>query len=535
MDELSWTGLVTLESRIDRAIVGALRVQDLSGFEIWRWLGSEVGTAGLFTEPNLYPTLYRLEAEGLLQSDWHEGEQTRRKYRLTARALELAEERNWPALAFRGDPTAAGAADRAGRRPASPDPEAGAWVMPPRKVTATTQLPAPSADRDWNRPPTTAEPMAGEGEADRPAWAVLGAFADDLGARLDLPRTERNRVRQEIADHLHDSARALEHDGYDSETAATEATNRLGKTPDLALLVELAQQSPERLKRGVRRGAIELLAEMALWLALSTAALVLAPGVTDIVTGLSRLAGVHVVVLRSAEWATNQVAAMLVVGAFAAGRMSLGRLTRISRHSDASLRRPWAFGGAAALLVVALLLPGYQDALTVATLLAVPVAFVAGTYRPQHVNEGAYSVRGVAATVLLVAAVTLLPCGRMFVYDPNATPGTPLAEGAAPVELTIYEFPVGTFSYSTGAGTVDVEVWPASTEGPFIVVDRSATGPTLAAAHVVDFSKLPPFRQWWIVAVLTAPDGQRTALGVVIQTGASPRPSSALGWLISKL
>jgi len=42
-------GLVTFDVRIDTAIVGALRGQDLSGFEIWRWLGAEHGAPGKLT------------------------------------------------------------------------------------------------------------------------------------------------------------------------------------------------------------------------------------------------------------------------------------------------------------------------------------------------------------------------------------------------------------------------------------------------------------------------------------------------------
>ena len=49
MDELGWDGRVTFESGIDDAIVGALRGQDLSGFEIWRWLGAEHGAPGKLT------------------------------------------------------------------------------------------------------------------------------------------------------------------------------------------------------------------------------------------------------------------------------------------------------------------------------------------------------------------------------------------------------------------------------------------------------------------------------------------------------
>jgi hypothetical protein len=232
----------------------------------------------------------------------------------------------------------------------------------------------------------------------------------------------------------------------------------------------------------------------------------------------------------------------------------MGQLARISRHRDATLRRPWAVGGAAGVLTLVLLLPGYQDGLTVATLLVAPVAFVAGTLRPRHANESVYSRRGAAAGILLVAIVTLLPCGRMFAYDPNATPGTPLARGGGTVELTVFETDSGSFEYgvpsSTGTGVITVELWPASTEGPFIVVDPSATAATISVkpgipnsdttvapsgAQSVDFTKLPSYRQWWVVAVDTTPSGQRTALDVVVQTGASPTLSNALSWLVSKL
>ncbi len=74
----------------------------------------------------------------------------------------------------------------------------------------------------------------------------------------------------------------------------------------------------------------------------------------------------------------------MCVGAFAAGRLSMGHLARISRHSDASIRRPWAIGGAAAVLTLALVMPGYPDGLVVLTMLAVPLAFVAGTFRARH-------------------------------------------------------------------------------------------------------------------------------------------------------
>jgi DNA-binding PadR family transcriptional regulator len=538
MDELRWDGLVTFESRIDDAIVGALQGQDLSGFEIWRWLGSKEGASGPLTEALLYPTLYHLEAEGLLQSAWHEGEWTKRKYRLTATASGQTS---------RGDQRVP-AAPPADRRAVSPDPEAGAWFMPPREqppvaspAAATASAATPRTDGHANGQPPAAAESSARRRPDAPGWAALAAYADELGARLDLPRAEQNRVRHEIADHLRDSAHSLERQGHDPEAAATEALRLLGPSAALANAIEQAQQTPSRFKRGIRRGVLEIVGEMAFWLALSIVPFALAPGLLDIVTGLGRVAGLHLVVLRTAEWTTSQAALMVCAGAFAAGRISLGRLARISRHNEATFRKRWALGGAAVLLAIVLVAPGYQDGLTVVTLLAVPVAFVAGSLRPQQFRESAYSVRGVAAAALVVVVVTFLPAVRLFDFDPNGTPGTPLAQGGATVILSVDSHPDGTFTYGlpeqTGTGSVTVELWQASTDWPFIVVDRSATAAvrSVQPGSGVDLAALPPYRQWWVVAVSTAPDGTRTALAVAIQTGTASKPGTVLGWLISRL
>ena len=525
--------LTASHTRIDPAIVDALRGRDLSGFEIWRWLGSDQGTIGLLTEADLYPTLYRLEAAGLLRSDWREGERTRRIYKLRA-AAQQADERSRPTLlhASTHDRTDSVTASRT----ASPDPETGSWYFPPGPDPVAA--PEPSQKQG---PPVAQAPLstfAGAAEsADAGPNAAINRYADKLGAALDLPRIECDRVRQEIADHLTDSVRLLEQEGMDEATAVPEAARRLGDLPALAARIARSQQSRERRDRAIERALIELVGEMVLWLAASVAAFVVGPGLADVATSLCRAAGLHVVVLTSAPWATNQMAAMMCIGAFAAGRLSLGHLARIGRHGDASVRKPWGIGGAAAVLAFALLMPGAPDALVVLTMLAVPLAFVAGTFRPKHQNEAAYTWRGIATAVLLVAGVTLLPGGRLFAYDPGGTPGAPLAQGAGNAGLTIFQYDDGTFWYEPAGTTtfVHVELWPATTEGLFVVVDRSAKAPTVSDATVVDLAKLPPGGQWWVAAVVVGPDGQRTTRAVVIQTGSSPELSNALAWLIGRL
>jgi hypothetical protein len=67
-------------------------------------------------------------------------------------------------------------------------------------------------------------------------------------------------------------------------------------------------------------------------------------------------------------------------------------------------------------------------------------------------------------------------------------------------------------------------------------VCSSDLGPPVAGkVSGVDMAQLPPGRQWWVAAVVVGPDGQRTTQGVVIQTGASPKMSNALAWLIGHL
>jgi hypothetical protein len=552
--------LTASQTRVDRAVIGALRGRDLSGFEIWRWLGSEQGTIGLLTEADLYPTLYRLEAEHLLQGDWHEGERTRLTYRLTATALARAEEHGWPEIPYRGGATPHAPANHLVaasqfsepspvRRLASPDPEAGSWFLPrmdePAGVAESVAESRASIDdstaRRSRRSPGIpgrsrgqSAPLRGGAASDFPAVA---RYADELGAALDLPRIESDRVRQEIADHLTDSTRLLAQDGMDTAAAADCAIENLGEMRELAKRIAMAQQSAERRGQGIRRAVTEVIGEMLVWLAASAAALVLGPGLADIATAIGRFFGLHLVVLGSAQWATNQVAVMMCVGAFVAGRLSVGHLAWISRHSDASVRKPLAIGGAAAVLAFALLIPGYPDAPTVLTLLAVPVAFIAGTFRPKHQNEGAYTWRGLAAAALLVAVVTLLPATRLFAYDPAGTPNAPLAPDAGRASLAIFQYGDGTFGYEI-AGTstfVPVELWPATTSGLFVVVDRSAGPPVAGKVSGVDMAQLPPGSQWWVAAVVVGPDGQRTTQGVVIQTGASPKMSNALAWLIGHL
>jgi DNA-binding PadR family transcriptional regulator len=528
-----------LDARVERAIVGALRGQDLTGHEIWRWLGEGHGAEGLLTEPDLYPTLYRLEAERILESNWQEAERIRRKYRLTANALAEAEEHGWPALAPRDETGAIHGLARSH----SPDPDAGSWFVPPRPV------PQPAAEAQAAPVPADAGAFGGTVSEATASGAVpwdrrtsnpaIARYEEALGAKLDLPPPEAARVRQEIADHLTDTTALLEHAGLDVETATAGAIERLGEPVELAARVVAAQQTSQRRARAYRRAVIELTLELILWIALTAGLLSVTTGLADVVMSLLGRVGLHVTVIRSAEWATNQLAIMVCIGAFAAGRLSLGWLARISRHADATLRPRWATAGAVVVLVLALLLPGFQDGFVVLTLLAAPLAFVAGTFRPVHANESAYTWRALVQALAVVLAVTFLPLVRLFALDLGGTPGIPAAPGAPTEQITIYQQADGAYEYSVNLArpeVIDIEIWPARTSGAFVVVDPSATGPTVRVqSAAVPLADLPAAEAWWVVAVETMPNGDRWAVAVDVQAAEPGNLGTALGWILAHL
>ena len=69
------------------------------GYEIARLIESRSGEKLRFNAASLYPTLYRLEGEGLIRGRWVEkaGQRRRRYYRITARGRQAlaARRRDW--------------------------------------------------------------------------------------------------------------------------------------------------------------------------------------------------------------------------------------------------------------------------------------------------------------------------------------------------------------------------------------------------------------------------------------------------------
>lgn len=91
-----------LHGTLEALILKTLSHGPLHGYAIARWIEGRTGEALQIEEGSLYPALYRLEARGLLASDWGTSELGRRAklYSLTpkGRARLAAEVEAWRAF-----------------------------------------------------------------------------------------------------------------------------------------------------------------------------------------------------------------------------------------------------------------------------------------------------------------------------------------------------------------------------------------------------------------------------------------------------
>ncbi len=89
-----------LKGHLDALILGVLAEGPLHGYAIIEQLKRRSGGSLDLPEGTVYPALHRLEAAGLLASNWSEGARRRRVYRLTARGKrELGHRRaEWSAF-----------------------------------------------------------------------------------------------------------------------------------------------------------------------------------------------------------------------------------------------------------------------------------------------------------------------------------------------------------------------------------------------------------------------------------------------------
>ncbi len=82
-----------LHGTLDTLILKTLSHGPRHGYSVARWIEEQTGDAILVEEGSLYPSLYRLEKKGLLESEWGTSELERRAkfYRLTDRGREALE------------------------------------------------------------------------------------------------------------------------------------------------------------------------------------------------------------------------------------------------------------------------------------------------------------------------------------------------------------------------------------------------------------------------------------------------------------
>jgi hypothetical protein len=364
-------GTTAEDLRITRSVVGVLRSQDLSGFEVWQWLGPVYGTSVELSESNLYPTLYRLEAEGLIRSSWQEDGQARRKYRMTATGVRRAEREGWGPIAARWS--------RGGSQPpprgASPG-DGGEWSWPDDALL----LPG-----DEHLPPGSLETTA------------VNAYLDQLAAGLRLDALHLNDVRNEIGDHIDDSSARRRMGEATHADATARVLEALGPADALAESINRAQMSSGRLRGGIGWGIAvaamtSLFAFSAFWFGILVGGSILV-GIVSVAAGAL---GLSLYAPASPEFGSQGMVAAACGAFFIGARQSTPFVALRSRRAESVVWPIWAVIGAIPLAILAGLVPISLDPLTVAVLVSMPGAWALGTTRPSSRHGDSVSARGLA-------------------------------------------------------------------------------------------------------------------------------------------
>jgi DNA-binding PadR family transcriptional regulator len=515
------------DTRITRAIVGSLRERDLSGYAIWQWLGPVHGAQGGLSEANLYPTLHRLEAAGLLESAWREGERTRRTYRITAAGLKEAESRGWGTLAhgrIRGE----------GAPRDSGEDETG-WTW-----HSEVDPPAPADD--------AAIPDAlDDGRGDIVEIGPIKAYLHEFEASLRLSAVYRHDARHEIGDHIADSATQRWTHGIEPREAVTEAMSALGPAHDLAVGINSAQLTAKRLHHGMQWASAE--ATLAAFGALALAWLllvVLTPTILWTLTHIGAALGLHLYAPFVGELHTEDLGIAGCIGAFVGARRSMPALALKSRQAEAVVWKKWALLGAPPLALLALVVPANLDPLSTATLIAIPLAWVTGTKWSALPAGDVLTTRGVTLTAAMAVTLLVLPGVRVWGFQPAQEPAAAspyMAVQNATVAWT--GEPAGarwrvtiTLPSESGWHDARLEVWRARREGVMIAPDPAGGQPTLVAnGGFVDFAALSgSLADWWVTVSAIGPDGQRHTIASDLRLGHAPHfHGSVLQWLLHSL
>jgi len=481
-----------LDDRIVRAIIGALRVHDRSGHEIWHWLGATHGDHGAeLTEANLYPTLYRMEAQRLIQGEWQEGEQTRRLYRVATRATKLARARGWPPLP----------------RPLHPDPEA-----------------ADTADE-----PPPVSPALPESIAE---------YVDRLDAALELSEPSRTDVRSEIRDHLEDSAAEYSRGGHDPDTAALQAIARLGQPEELGRAINREQVSRRRLVEAMGSAGVAALYGAGIGLAFAAFAVLIAPVIAKVAVSLIAGIGLHLYLPYTDEYRSQQLGAAACMAAYLAARRSTPVIAEISHRSERSIVPLWTLAGALPLLVVALFTPIEMDIASAIAFLGLPVAFAVGTWRRQRTGDDLVSKRGVLQAAALLLVFLFPPGIRLWYFQPASPAAQP-----APVVASDARLSIDLWGGTVQGANVDaaawrdarIAFWPAIRSGLEVAPDRTAASPTveIQPGDALTLGALPDGPgDWWVVLTAVGNDGVRHTLDVqIIQGSRKSGLQTIFGWL----
>jgi hypothetical protein len=535
-----------IDSRLTRAVIGALREHDLSGFEVWQWLGPVPYASGELSETAVFPTLHSLEERRLIEGAWREGgDGTRRRYRLTARGLALADREGWGPVAFeRYGPTRYGARDssspspavgRVSRRGTREDSSGWAWpaATAPTTANADTAIEAASVD-------------VGSIEPAEPASAPeVEAFLHTLQSALHLAPTYCSDVCHEVADYVTDAMSRLTILGSTPVEASAEVLAALGPPADLAGRINEAQLTASRLRAGMSWGsAVATLTFVVGFVIAFDIMSSFTPWLVGLFTPLLGNVGVHIYAPWTAEWDSQWSSVALSVGAFVGARRSMPFLADRSRQSDTVVWRAWALAGGLPLAALALLMPFSMDPLSALLMLAPPVMWVLGTRRPAVLYGPTMTVRGMAICVVAVLVLNFLPAGRVWFYStqPPAAEAEPRAEATATLIWT------NTVVLSTQAITVSdlpagwhgaqVCLWPAARFGPSIAPDAGAWSTTdcVESGKSIDFTALPGNQlDWWVTATALGPGGRTYLVYSGPHYGfATVTHSSMLGWLLSR-
>jgi PadR family transcriptional regulator PadR len=482
----------SVDIRITRAVMGALRTHDLSGFELWQWLGPVQGTETVLDEVSLYPTLHRLEAQGLLSSAWQEEGGTRRVYRITAAGKTQAEEHGWGAVAARG------------------------------RRTGDRERASETGEPEWTwRSEADSQPTHSQ---DEPEYRAVEAYVAELDCALALDALHRHDADAEIGDHLSASIARREAQGQGCAEATEQAIAALGPAPELARAINSAQLSRARLEAGLRWGsAVATLTAFTAFAIGLCIAFFVTPVVAEVATAVAGTLGLHLFAPPTPEWRTEEVGVCGWIGAFVAARRSMPNVSLRSRRSEEVAWPIWAAAGAAALTVGVLLFPFRLDGFAILTLAGIPLAWVLGTRHPATPYGDSVTTRGLAMALIVATVALLAPGARVWAYDPSNAPaqGSPF-EAGAPVTAVWdgdQEALVGrmTIGLDPGSGWTSprLEVWPAVESGLSIVPDSGATAPALVApsGEQIDLSLLShDVPTWWLAVTAVGPDGRRHTL-----------------------